>query len=384
MVREYSRRTAPAAKRDSYFPAGYLAGFANQGLSGITIGEQEGGQGSGLLDAILAIEAAATISLAAGDALHVLNFGAVQQLARLGSEELKQSYLGPCLAGELLVAIAMSEPSAGSAVTELKTSAKLDGDRLQLSGHKIFTTNAEQADLFVVWAHIGDGRNPGCVLVERDTPGFEIDCSSHWVTGEPYGLLYFDGCELPAVNVLLGSEGFASMLPIFNIERLGNAARSLGVGQAAFDHAVAYVREREQFGRRLVEFQGLQWRFAEMKERLESARLLLHRAAATTENGIPSTLDTSLAKLACNKTGFDVANGAMQMLGGYGYDDESELAPLWTRARGWQIAGGSIEQMLNRVASEIFDENFSQRVPSERPNGAGRERGSVGSSTSAV
>ena len=153
------------------------------------------------------------------------------------------------------------------------------------------------------------------------------------------------------------------MLAVFNVERLGNASRSLALGQAAFDRAVAYAKERRQFGRRLCEFQGLQWRFAEMKLKLDSARLLLYRAAANADAGLPSELETALAKLACNRAGFEVANDALQVFGGYGYDQESAVNYIFRRTRGWMIAGGSIEQLLNRIANDVFGETFSQRPP---------------------
>ncbi len=206
-------------------------------------------------------------------------------------------------------------------------------------------------------------RTSGAVLVERAAPGFTIDASHRFVSGERYGMLYFDECRVPAANVLLPEDGFRKMLAVFNVERLGNAARSLALGQAAFDLALDYARERRQFGRRLAEFQGLQWRFAEMKLQLEGARLLLYRAAANADAGLPSALETSLAKLACNRAGFEVANSALQIFGGYGYDHEAAVNYLFRRTRGWMIAGGTVEQMLNRIASEVFGENFSQRPP---------------------
>src|SRR4029079_15814891 len=136
------------------------------------------------------------------------------------------------------------------------------------------------------------------------TPGFTVDGSHTFMSGERYGMLYFDDCRVPAANILLSEDGFRRMLAVFNVERLGNASRSLALGQAAFDRAVAYAGERRQFGRRLAEFQGLQWRFAEMKLKLESARLLLYRAAANADAGLPSALETSLPQAARNRARF--------------------------------------------------------------------------------
>ncbi|HUZ01081.1 MAG TPA: acyl-CoA dehydrogenase, partial [Thermomicrobiaceae bacterium] len=241
-----------------------------------------------------------------------------------------------------------------------------EGDEVVLRGQKIFTTNGEHADYFVVWVKFGESsRTAGAVVVERDASGFTIDGSHAFMSGEHYGMLFFDDCRVPLANVLVPEDGFRRMFSVFNVERLGNASRALALGQAAFDRAVAYAKDRRQFGRRLAEFQGLQWRFAEMKLKLEGARLLLYRAAANADAGVPSELETALAKLACNRAGFEVADAALQIFGGYGYSDESPLSYLFRRTRGWMIAGGSIEQLLNRIAGEVFDERFSQRPPRE-------------------
>jgi hypothetical protein len=340
----------------------YLKLLANQGLAGIFVPEADGGQGGTLVDAVLAIETLATFSAPAADAVQALNFGAIQQLARHGTAEQKQRLLAPCLRGEKLVTIAMSEPEAGSAVTDLRTSATRTDDGVTINGQKLFSTHGDTADLFVVWVRFGPrARDAGAVILERGREGFTVDGSHRFMAGEPYGMLYFDDCGAPGADVLLWEEGFSKMLGVFNIERLGNASRSLGYGQAALQAAMDHARDRRQFGRRLVDFQGLQWRFAEMSLKLEAARLLLYRAAANADTGNPSALETSWAKLACNRAGFEVADAALQILGGYGYDDDSDLSYMFKRTRGWLIAGGTVEQMLNRIAAELFGERFPQR-----------------------
>jgi alkylation response protein AidB-like acyl-CoA dehydrogenase len=337
---------------------------AGQGLAGITIAEADGGQGASLIDAVLAIEAMAQHSAHGADSLQVLNFGAIQQIARHGNDDHKARYLSGCLTGELVPAIAMTEPGAGSALTEMTTSAKLEGDHVVLDGQKIFSTNGDSADVFVVWARFGPGsKGAGAVLVERGTPGFEVDSSHRFMSREPYGTLFFDACRVPVENVLVAEDGFRRMLAVFNVERMGNASRSLGYGQAAFDMAAEYTKDRRAFGRRLVDFQGLQWKFAEMALKLESARLLLYRACTNADAGLPSALESSLAKVACNRAGFEVVNEALQMFGGYGYEEESPLSYMLQRTRGWQIAGGTTEQLLNRIAEGALGERFSQRPP---------------------
>jgi alkylation response protein AidB-like acyl-CoA dehydrogenase len=258
----------------------------------------------------------------------------------------------------------MTEPEAGSAVTDLQTTARLDGDEVVIDGRKIFTTNGETADTFLVWVRFGKGAaSAGSVLVGRGAHGFEVDASHSFLSGENYGMLYLDGCRVPASDVVLWEHGFRQMMAVFNVERLGNASRSLAYGQAALDRAVEHVKQRRQFGRRLAEFQGLQWRLAEMKLKVDAARLLLYRAAANADAGLPSALDASLAKLACNRAGFEVANDALQVLGGAGYDLESDVSYMFRRTRGWMIAGGTIEQLLNRIAEGVLDERISQRPP---------------------
>ena len=354
---------SPGVERDT-LPREFLQVLANNGFAGMSISEDDGGQGGKLLDAVLVIEAMAHASPIAGDCVQALNFGAIQQLANLGSPSIKQRYLTPCLQGTKVVTIAMTEPDAGSAVTDLRSRGRVTGDDVVVSGQKLFTTNSEYADCFVAWVNFGDSsRTAGAVLIERDAPGFTIDSSHHFMSGDRYGMLYFDDVRVPVENILVQENGFRKMLEVFNVERLGNSARSLALGQAAFDLAVDYAKERKQFGKRLAEFQGLQWRFAEMKLKLDSARLLLYRAAANADAGLPSATETALAKLACNRAGFEVANDALQTFGGYGYDQEAAVNYLVRRTRGWMIAGGSIEQLLNRIAEGVFDERFSQRPP---------------------
>ena len=163
----------------------------------------------------------------------------------------------------------------------------------------------------------------GSVIVERDTPGFTIGQPSSFMSGEEWCELHFDNCRIPAENVLLGPGGFKKQMAGFNIERLGNTARSLAFGRYAFDQAREHALTREQFGRPLCEFQGLQWKFAEMAIKLEGAQLLLYRAAANADRGLPSAYETAVAKVACNQAGFEVANEAVQIMGATGYSRES-------------------------------------------------------------
>jgi alkylation response protein AidB-like acyl-CoA dehydrogenase len=213
-------------------PRDYLRLLAERGFAGIAIPEADGGQGGSLFDAVLVIEAMAYESALAGDSIQALNFGAIQQLAHHGSPYVKEHFLGPALRGEKIVTIAMTEPEAGSAVTELRSRARVEQEEVLLQGQKVFTGHPTTADYFVVWVLFGEShRTAGAVVVERDTPGFTIDGSHRFMSGDRYGMLYFDNVTVPVENILVGENGFGKMLSVFNVERLGNSARALALGR---------------------------------------------------------------------------------------------------------------------------------------------------------
>ena len=334
------------------------------GLLGITFAEEDGGAGGTLVDSILAIQAVAEACPRSADVVQAGNFGAIRTFYQYATDEQKKKYLPRLLAGELIISVAMTEPNAGSAVTQLTTNAKPDGDGYILNGAKIFGTHSDNAELFLVYVRYGPGVNGiGSILVEKGTPGFDIGQPSKFMNGEHWAPLYFEDCKVPAENVLLGPGGFKKQISGFNVERLGNSARSVAVGRHAFEVAKEHAATRSQFGRALCDFQGVQWKFAEMAVKLESAQLLLMRAAVRAADGLPSAQDTSMAKLACNEAGFFAANEAVQILGGHGFSEESIVQYCMRRARGWMIAGGSTEILKNRVAEGVFDRRFPQTAP---------------------
>jgi alkylation response protein AidB-like acyl-CoA dehydrogenase len=204
--------------------------------------------------------------------------------------------------------------------------------------------------------------NIGSVLVERGAEGFTFGKPVRFLSGEMWNPLFFDNVYIPAQNVLLGPGGFKKQIAGFNVERIGNSARALALGRHAYDLAREHVLTRRQFGRSLADFQGMQWKFAEMKLQLDAAQLLLYRAAANADQGFPSAEETAIAKVACNRAGFNVANEAMQAMGGSGYSQDSLVEYCFRRTRGWMIAGGTIEILLNRIAEHVFDKPFPQRL----------------------
>lgn len=338
--------------------------LGEQGLLGLTIAEADGGQGAGLATAVAVIRAVAQHCPKSADILQAGNFGAIRTFAQFGTPEQKAAYLPDLLSGNTLIALGMSEPEAGSAATELTTSVTEDGDDIVIDGTKIWSTHSVDATLFLVYVRFGPGTgNIGSVLVERGDPGFTLGPPSSYMSGETWAQLYFDGCRVPRSRILLGPGGFKKQMSGFNVERIGNAARSLALGRLAFNLARDHVSQRTQFGRTLNEFQGVQWTFAEAAVELDAAEALLDRAVRNAEDGLPSAYETTVAKLAANKAGFHAADAAMQMMGALGYSTESLVEYCMRRTRGWMIAGGSIEMMKNRIAEEIFGRRFSQRAP---------------------
>ncbi|HZF18899.1 MAG TPA: acyl-CoA dehydrogenase family protein [Burkholderiales bacterium] len=336
--------------------------MASQGLLGITVAEADGGQGGTLMDAVMAIEAVAAVCPRSADVVQAGNFGPLRVLAEYGSPSQKQRFLKKLLSGESVIAVGMTEPEAGSAVTDLKTTAIREGTGYRVNGSKIFTTHSAYADLILTYVRFGPGVSGiGSVLIEKSSAGLQRGKTSSFMSGEEWAELRFDNVFVPEEMVLLKEGGFKKQIAGFNVERIGNAARSLALGRYAYERAREWAMQRKQFGRLLCEFQGLQWKFAEMKMKLDAGQLLLYRAAVNADRGFPSPEETAIAKAFCNQAGFDVANEALQVMGGLGYTQEELVEYCVRRCRGWMIAGGSIEILKNRIAEAVFERTFSQR-----------------------
>ena len=365
-VRRFAEKAlAPGARERAHaaeYPWEVARRMAGQGLLGITIAEGDGGQGGSLIDAVIAIETVAASCPRSADVVQAGNFGAIRVLAEYGSAEQKRTYLSRLLAGEGVISVAMTEPEAGSAVTDLRTTATPDGEGWRINGSKVFTTHSAYADVYLAYVRFGPGVGGiGSVLIERASAGVRRGRPSEFMSGEEWAQLYFDDVHVPPERVLLGPGGFKKQIAGFNVERIGNTARSLALGRYAYEEARRWALERRQFGRLLCEFQGLQWKFAEMKMKLDAGQLLLYRAAANADRGFPSAEETAIAKAFCNQAGFDVANEALQVMGGIGYSQEALVEYCVRRCRGWMIAGGSVEILKNRIAETVFGRSFSQR-----------------------
>lgn len=365
--REFAE-SAYSYEKTGEYPRRSMKVLAEQGMMGITVGAPHGG-GQSIFEACLVMEQISQICPHSGDVVQMGNMGPIRVIDELGTAEQKERFLPALVGGEKIISISISEPGAGSAATDLQTSARYDGESVVLDGQKCFSSNAPHADLFVVYVRFGPRtRDCGAVVVETDTPGFTKGKTEHYMSGETHCALYFDGTRIPKENVLVDKEGFRVLMPVFNVERLGNSTRCLALAQAAYDMTVAHTQTRHQFGRPLCEFQGVQWMVADMRVKLEAARLLLYRALSNARAGLPSALETTSAKLYCNEIARQVADDAIQLHGGYGYSTEMPLEYLYRKIRGWSIAGGTVQILRNRLANEIYGQNFSQRPPRTEPS----------------
>jgi alkylation response protein AidB-like acyl-CoA dehydrogenase len=336
--------------------------MAGQGLLGITIAEADGGQGGSLIDAVIAIETVASVCPRSADVVQAGNFGPIRVLAEYGSKAQKERHLKRLLSGEAVISVGMTEPEAGSAVTDLQTTATPEGKGYRVNGSKIFTTHSKYAELMLVYVRFGPGIDGiGSLLVETKGQGVRFGKPSRFMSDEEWVQTYFENAFVPADMVVLKEGGFKKQIAGFNVERVGNTARSLALGRYAYEVARRWAMQRKQFGRLLCEFQGLQWKFAEMKIKLDAGQLLLYRAAANADSGIPSAEETAIAKAFCNQAGFEVANEALQVMGGLGYTQEELVEYCLRRCRGWMIAGGSVEILKNRIAETVFERTFPQR-----------------------
>jgi len=361
---KHLRAGALARAHDPAHPWDVSRLMARQGLMGITMPEEDGGQGGTLMDAILAIEAVAESCPKSADVVQAGNFGPVRVLAEYGNRDQKDRYLRKILGGESVICVGMTEPEAGSAVTDLKTTATPDGAGYRVNGIKVFQTHAGYAEVMLTYVRFGPGVDGiGSVLIPRDAPGFRQGAPARFVNGEDWVQTYLDNVYVGPENVLLKEGGFRKQIAGFNVERIGNTARSLALGRYCYEQARQWALARKQFGRVLAEFQGIQWKFADMKVKLDAGQLLLYRAAVNADRGLPSAEETAIAKAYCNQAGFECCDEAMQVMGGMGYTEDTLVEWCWRKCRGWMIAGGSIEILKNRIAESVFERTFSQRPP---------------------
>jgi alkylation response protein AidB-like acyl-CoA dehydrogenase len=350
-VRQFvAEKAAPAAaghEEKHEFPRDLFRQLGAMGLAGIPYEERYGGGGQSSLSYLAVLEEIATgfLSLAISLSVHHLSaFG----LHEFGSDELKERYLPRLFSGEWLGAYALSEASSGSDAASLRTRAQRtdDGAAFRLSGAKRFISSAGEAELYLVMARTG-GEGPKGIstfAVEKGVPGFDFGKREEKMGwhASPMRELLFDDCAVPAGN-LVGEEGQGFRIALAGLDsgRLGIAACSVGLAQAALDAAMVFARERSQFGRAVIEFQGLQFMLADMATQIEAARRLYREAARLRDEGGDSSLAASMSKLFATDTAMRVTTDAVQLHGGYGYMQEYPVERFMREAKALQIVEGT-------------------------------------------
>jgi alkylation response protein AidB-like acyl-CoA dehydrogenase len=324
--------------------------FAEHDLLGLPFPEEYGGTGTGTLMLNVAVEEVARACASSALILMIQELGTLP-IQLYGSDELKQRFLPRCASGEWSPAFALSEPEAGSDPGGMITRAVRDGDEWVITGTKNWITNLGVADFYVVFAKTdraaARSRGISAFVVEADRPGFTVGKLEHklGIKGSPTGQPIFDDVRVPASN-LVGEEGRGMNVALGTLDhsRLGVAAQAVGIAQGATDHAAAYARERRQFGQPIAEFQGIQFKLADMETRTAAARELLYRACAKTDRGESDAGKYSaMAKLFASDTAMAVTVEAVQVLGGYGYVNEYPVERYMRDAKITQIYEGTNE-----------------------------------------
>lgn len=332
------------------------------GFGGIYTREDIGGSGLGRLDAVLIFEELSKGCISHATFLSIHNM-ATWMVDQFGSDDLRRRYGVPMTACDLIGSYCLTEPGSGSDAASLKTSARRDGDGYVLNGAKVFISGAGFSDVYIVMARTGDtgARGISCFLVEKDTPGLSFGKNERkmgW-NAQPTRMVMFDDCRIPAANRLgEEGEGFTFAMKGLDGGRLNIAAASLGGAQEAFDRAMLYGQEREQFGSRITDFQATQFKLADMATELAAARELLYSAARKLDRGAPdATSACAMAKRFVTDTGFKVANDALQIHGGYGYLAEYEVERIVRDLRVHQILEGTNEVMRLIISRRLLSEN---------------------------
>jgi len=340
--------------------------YAELGYLGININESYGGSGGTHLDAVIVLEEIAKVSIGVAFPIFESCFGPCLAIAHFGNEKLKDWLLPKICSGDLILAVSMSEPNAGSALTDLTTKGIIEDDMVVLNGTKRWCSGAGHSEAYVVYCRMSEeqgAKGIGAVVVEKGTPGFSFGKRDHHMgfRGIHSADMYFDNVKVPLENILVPAGGFGKLMDAFDLERCGNTTMSLAVAQSAFDYVLNYTQERKQFGKPLIDFQATQIQIAEMKLKLDAARMLLYRAVANAEQGLPSIADSSIAKCFANETAREVTGKAIQLMGGYGYSKEFPIEQKMRDAWGWGIAGGAIDIQKINIASALVGRRFNQR-----------------------
>lgn len=343
---------------DGSFPWENMKELAELGILGMAVPEEYGGLGLPVFDTALVLE-----EIAKGcytTAMAVLGEVGTQTkiIAAFAPESIKRRILPKVCSGDLILAICMTEPHAGTDVANYRTNTTVERGKLVLNGSKTLISRVDEAGMFIVFTRVNKlpGRaGIGCVLVEKDTPGFVVTGKHHTMGGENLASISFEDCELPLENLILGQDGFKKLLNAFNTQRCLNPSISLGLAEGAFEEAVRYARDRNAFGRPIGEFQGMRWKLAEMYRDIEVGRAMLYRACASADP-FPDPYEAAIAKMYCNEMAIRVTSEAIQVHGGYGFTDEYPVSRFYRGARYGTLGGGTTETLKELVGKRLVTE----------------------------
>lgn len=331
------------------FPEELIPQLGETGLLGIPVAEEYGGAGADNMSYVLAVEEVSKACASTGVTISAHTSLCCWPIEAFGTEEQKQKYLVPLAKGEKIGAFGLTEPGAGTDASMQQTKAVLEGDHYVLNGSKIFITNAEAADIFIVMAMTDKSKGTkgiSAFIVERDFPGFSVGPHEKkmGIRGSSTCELIFENCIVPKEN-MLGKEGkgFALAMKTLDGGRIGIAAQALGLAEGAIDEAVKYTKERKQFGRKISQFQNTQFQLADMFAKTEAAKYLVYKAAWRKGAKLPYTVDAATAKLFAAETAMAVTTKAVQLFGGYGYTRDYPVERMMRDAKITEIYEGTSE-----------------------------------------
>ncbi len=369
MVREFSRKVVAegAAERDQTktFPADILKKMGELGLMGMTIPPEYNGEGADTISYVLALSEIAYSCASTAVVMSVHNSIVCESILRFGTEDQKKRFLKPLAQGKIIGAFALTEPHAGSDPVSQSTTAVRQGDHYVINGTKRFISTGKNCGLVIVTAKTDETqrhRGISAFIVPKSTPGLIVGRSE-----DKMGLrasdttdLMFEDCRVPIENRLGDEgEGFKIVMKALDSGRIGIAAQSIGVAQAALDASIKYMKEREQFGQKISKFQGLRWIVADMAVEIEAARQLMLSAAAMKDRGERFTLQASMAKLFASEMVNRVTARAVQLHGGYGFTKDYVVERLYRDARVFTIYEGTSEIQRIVISDNIFKDKRS-------------------------
>jgi alkylation response protein AidB-like acyl-CoA dehydrogenase len=332
------------------FPRASVKKMAELGLMGLLVPEQYGGVGATLLDYAIGIEEISWADASHSVVMSVNDSLVCEPIVRFGSDAHKQRYLPPLASGEFVGAYCLSEPTSGSDASNMNTVAVRDGDSYVLNGTKSWITNGGEAGVYLVYAvtnsDVRKANGISAFLVPADTPGLRPGAKEKklGIRASSTTQIFFEDCRVPS-DAVLGTvdEGFKIAMATLDGGRIGIGAQALGIAQRALDETVKYTKFREAFGHPIADFQGLQWRMADMATRIEATRLLVYRAARMKDAGQSFSKEASMAKLFASETAMFCAHAAVQTFGGYGFSREYPVEKLFRDAKITEIYEGTSE-----------------------------------------